>query len=114
MCDTEHMLECSSDSGNSNSLSNMHISNPDFDQIVEEFQVTKTASQINYQTNLTNQNHKSISFSLKKNLNSKKIPNSVIKHIYIMLIRHFFQEENPFFQGEKLPIAAKKGIHVID
>ncbi|XP_033212851.1 uncharacterized protein LOC117170285 [Belonocnema kinseyi] len=23
-----------------------------------------------------------------------------------------FQEENPFFQGEKLPIAAKKGIHV--
>jgi len=26
----------------------------------------------------------------------------------------FFQEENPFFQGEKLPIAAKKGIHVID
>nr|XP_012224462.1 PREDICTED: uncharacterized protein LOC105673421 [Linepithema humile] len=61
MCDTEHMLECSNDSGNSNSLSNIHISNPDFDQIVEEF-----------------------------------------------------QEENPFFQGEKLPIAAKKGIHVID
>ncbi|XP_032691252.1 uncharacterized protein LOC116853974 isoform X2 [Odontomachus brunneus] len=61
MCDTEHMLECSGDSGNSNNLSNMHISNSDFNQIVEQF-----------------------------------------------------QEENPFFQGEKLPIAAKKGIHVID
>ncbi|EFN84199.1 uncharacterized protein LOC105183415 [Harpegnathos saltator] len=63
MCDTEHMLECSGDSGsnNNNNLSNMQISNPDFDQIVEQF-----------------------------------------------------QEENPFFQGEKLPIAAKKGIHVID
>ncbi|EZA50987.1 Neuroendocrine protein 7B2 [Ooceraea biroi] len=60
MCDTEHMLECSSDT-NSNSISNMHISNSDFDQIVEQF-----------------------------------------------------QEDNPFFQGEKLPIAAKKGIHVID
>lgn len=61
MCDTEHMLECSGDSGNTNSLSNRHMSNPDFDQIVEQF-----------------------------------------------------QEENPFFRGEKLPIAAKKGIHVID
>jgi hypothetical protein len=38
MCDTEHMLECSSDT-NSNSLSNIHISNSDFDQIVEQFQV---------------------------------------------------------------------------
>ncbi|KAL6257083.1 hypothetical protein P5V15_012016 [Pogonomyrmex californicus] len=61
MCDTEHMLECSNDSGGSNSLSNMHISNSDLNQIVEQF-----------------------------------------------------QDENPFFQGEKLPIAAKKGTHVID
>ncbi|XP_018395779.1 PREDICTED: uncharacterized protein LOC108774222 isoform X1 [Cyphomyrmex costatus] len=61
MCDTEHMLECSNDSGNSNSLSNMHISSSDISQIIEQF-----------------------------------------------------QEENPFFQGEKLPIAAKKGIHVIN
>ncbi|CAL1683365.1 unnamed protein product [Lasius platythorax] len=61
MCDTEHMLECSGDTENSNGLSNVQISNSDFDQIVEQF-----------------------------------------------------QEENPFFQGEKLPIAAKKGIHVIN
>jgi len=39
MCDTEHMLECSNDSENSNSLSNMHISNSDLNQIVEQFQV---------------------------------------------------------------------------
>ncbi|XP_043488768.1 uncharacterized protein LOC122515458 [Polistes fuscatus] len=57
MCDTEHMADCPS---NSNRLPGMHISNSDFDQIVEEF-----------------------------------------------------REENPFFQGEKLPIAAKKGINVV-
>jgi len=39
MCDTEHMLECSNDSGNSNSLSNMHISNSELNQIIEQFQV---------------------------------------------------------------------------
>ncbi|XP_029177051.1 uncharacterized protein LOC114945124 [Nylanderia fulva] len=61
MCDTEHMLECSNDAGNSNGLSNVQITNSDFDQIVEQF-----------------------------------------------------QEDNLFLQGEKLPIAAKKGIHVVD
>jgi len=40
MCDTEHMLECSGDTGNSNSLSNVQISDSDFDEIVEQFQVT--------------------------------------------------------------------------
>ncbi|XP_015586844.1 neuroendocrine protein 7B2 [Cephus cinctus] len=59
MCDTEHMVDCSNGIENNNALSNMHISNSDFDQIVEQF-----------------------------------------------------QEENPFFRGEKLPIAAKKGINV--
>lgn len=59
MCDTEHMLDCSGGSESNNALSNMRISNSDFDQIVEQF-----------------------------------------------------QHENPFFQGEKLPIAAKKGINV--
>ncbi|KAL0113711.1 hypothetical protein PUN28_012678 [Cardiocondyla obscurior] len=61
MCDTEHMIECSNDSENGNTLSNVHISNSDLNQIVKQF-----------------------------------------------------QEENPFFQGEKLPIAAKKGIHVVN
>ncbi|XP_003690692.1 uncharacterized protein LOC100863203 isoform X1 [Apis florea] len=61
MCDTEHMLDCSVDSTNSNSLPNMHISNSNFNQIVDQFQV----------------------------------------------------EENPFFRGEKLPIAAKKGLNVV-
>ncbi|XP_046474731.1 neuroendocrine protein 7B2 isoform X1 [Neodiprion pinetum] len=59
MCDKEHMVDCTSGSENNDGLSNMHISNSDFDQIVEQF-----------------------------------------------------QHENPFFQGEKLPIAAKKGINV--
>lgn len=48
MCDTEHMLECSGDSGNSNNLSNMHISNSDFDQIVEQFQVIEMYIVITY------------------------------------------------------------------
>lgn len=39
MCDTEHMLECSGESRNSNGLSNMHITNSDLDHIVEQFQV---------------------------------------------------------------------------
>ncbi|KAG7204495.1 hypothetical protein KM043_004925 [Ampulex compressa] len=60
MCDTEHMLDCSVDSTNSNGLSGIHLSNSDFDSIVEQF-----------------------------------------------------QHENPFFQGDKLPIAAKKGINVV-
>ncbi|XP_076748788.1 secretogranin_V domain-containing protein 7B2 [Xylocopa sonorina] len=61
MCDTEHMLDCPVDATNSNSLSNMHIPNSNFNQIVDQFQA----------------------------------------------------EENPFFRGEKLPIAAKKGLNVI-
>ncbi|XP_076634284.1 secretogranin_V domain-containing protein 7B2 [Colletes latitarsis] len=61
MCDTEHMLDCPVDSGNSNSLPSMHIPSSNFNQIVDQFQA----------------------------------------------------EDNPFFRGEKLPIAAKKGINVI-
>ncbi|CAD1471041.1 unnamed protein product, partial [Heterotrigona itama] len=37
MCDTEHMLDCSVDSTNSN-LPSMHISNSNFNQIVDQFQ----------------------------------------------------------------------------
>ncbi|XP_063983165.1 neuroendocrine protein 7B2 [Diachasmimorpha longicaudata] len=60
MCDTEHMIDCSNDSGSDRGIANVQLPNSEFDQIVEQF-----------------------------------------------------QETNPFFRGEKLPIAAKKGIHVI-
>lgn len=62
MCDTEHMLECSGDSGNSNNLSNMHISNSDFDQIVEQFQVIKMYIAI---THINSDPRKRVCFRLK-------------------------------------------------
>ncbi|KAM0734244.1 Neuroendocrine protein 7B2 [Formica fusca] len=46
--------------------------------------------------------------------NSNGLSNVQISNSDIDQIVEQFQEENPFFQGEKLPIAAKKGIHVID
>ncbi|OAD52785.1 Neuroendocrine protein 7B2 [Eufriesea mexicana] len=43
------------------------------------------------------------------NLQSMHIPNSNFNEI----VDQFQAEENPFFRGEKLPIAAKKGLNVI-
>lgn len=59
MCDREHMLSCPIDPPDGYNLRSMHITNSNFNKIVEQF-----------------------------------------------------QEENPFFRGEKLPIAAKKGLNV--
>ncbi|EFN68335.1 Neuroendocrine protein 7B2 [Camponotus floridanus] len=46
--------------------------------------------------------------------NSNSLSNVQISDSDFDEIVEQFQEENPFFRGEKLPIAAKKGIHVID
>ncbi|CAK9825586.1 hypothetical protein ANTRET_LOCUS3562 [Anthophora retusa] len=46
--------------------------------------------------------------------NSNSLPNMHIPSYNInQIVDQFQAEENPFFQGEKLPIAAKKGLNVI-
>ncbi|XP_015182892.1 PREDICTED: uncharacterized protein LOC107069795 [Polistes dominula] len=45
--------------------------------------------------------------------NSNGLPGMRISNSDFAQIVEEFREENPFFQGEKLPIAAKKGINVV-